>query len=140
MTLLCRLPQPLTCHGCALAGHACEAECCPNGYGSHDFQVLLWQDMRVKPDKTKDLPAEAKETATTVGIWHPVFDHHLAIKHLYFMRQLPADVAATKVSDSAAYSVSNEGLPIAARVQMPSRLSASGALTHQGRCNKDSVQ
>ncbi len=51
----------------------------------------------MKADKVKDLPDEAKETATTVGIWHPVYDHRLAIKHLYFMRQLPPDVAATKV-------------------------------------------
>ena len=56
-----------------------------------------WQGMHVKPDKVKDLPSEAKETATTVGIWHPVYDHHLAIKHLYFMRQLPPDMVATKV-------------------------------------------
>ena len=52
----------------------------------------------MKADKAKDLPDEAKETPTTVGIWHPVYDHRLAIKHLYFMRQLPPDVAATKVS------------------------------------------
>ena len=72
------------------------------GPAAANLSVVRWQDMRVKSDKAKDLPNEAKDTATTVGIWHPVYDHRLAIKHLYFMRQLPPDVAANKVSGCGA--------------------------------------
>ena len=93
---------------------------------------VRWQDMRVKADKAKDLPAEAKETADTVGIWHPVYDHRLAIKHLYFMRQLPPDVAANKVSSSAAlrWLTRDRRIALSSHVAQPMADTHAGTLQH----------